>query len=83
MIRRWKVTDLLGWASVLLLLGGFVAVNFEWLTVRQPAYHIINIVGALGIITTSTVKRDYEPVVLNLFYGLIAVIALTRLFFLP
>jgi hypothetical protein len=45
---------------------------------RGGAYQLLNLTGALGILVISIVKKIRQTIILNIFWGAIAVIALAR-----
>ena len=42
-------------------------------------YQLLNLTGALGIIAETLGKKDMQPVVLNIVWGLVALVTLIRL----
>lgn len=76
---RKIIIDLLGWYGVLAILMAFALNNFEVLTARDVVYQLLNLTGAIGIIVSSLAKKDFQPVILNCVWLLIAVIALIKI----
>lgn len=78
MIRK-KVTNVLGWTGVILILAAYILNTFHVLDAGSLWYHLLNVAGALGIVIETSAKKDWEPAVLNIVWGIVALIALLRL----
>jgi hypothetical protein len=76
---RHPILDACGWAGVTLVLIGYCLISFQIISVTHPAYQTLNIIGALGIITEAWTKKDYPPMLLNIVYMAIAIVALVRI----
>ncbi len=76
-----KKKDLAGWIGVLLILTAFILATFGVINATDIAYGILNFIGALGIITSSFVKRDFQPVILNIVWLIVATIGIIRSLF--
>ena len=80
MVRRTKITEFLGWFGVILILLAYFLVSFGFVLAESLFYPLLNLVGSFFIIMETLSKKDYQPVVLNIVWLLIAVIAIVRLF---
>lgn len=74
-----KVSELAGWYGVTAILVAYTLVSFEVLETDTLLYQLLNLTGALGIIITSLTKKDTQPVVLNVVWACVALIAITRM----
>lgn len=70
--------DIIGWIGVALVVGAFLAISLGWLQSEDLAYGALNAFGALAIIASSYIKRDFQPVVLNVVWLLIAIFGIFR-----
>jgi len=70
--------DFLGWAGVLLILAAFILTTFSIINPETLIYGVLNFAGALGIIISSYAKKDFQPVLLNIVWLLIAMIGIVR-----
>ncbi|MBI5355364.1 MAG: hypothetical protein HZB68_02810 [Candidatus Aenigmarchaeota archaeon] len=68
-----------GWYGVIALLMAYGLVSFSLIQSNSVVYHLLNFTGALGIIAISLKRKNYQPVALNVIWGVIALIALARL----
>lgn len=73
-----KQNDILGWVGVLLILLAFILITLGLINAEDIAYGILNFVGALGIILSSYSKKDFQPVILNAVWLLVAAIGIVR-----
>jgi paired small multidrug resistance pump len=73
-----KQKDIIGWVGVLLILVAFALTTFGIINAKDAAYGILNFVGALGIVISSYAKKDFQPVILNVVWLLIAAVGIIR-----
>ncbi|MEX0668505.1 MAG: hypothetical protein WD061_02090 [Candidatus Saccharimonadales bacterium] len=80
--NKYIVTEVFGWYGASAIILAYALVSFELVTAGSWIYQLLNLTGALGIITTSLTKKDYQPAVLNIFWLIIAAAAITRIILL-
>lgn len=68
----------MGWYGVIAILTAYVLISFSIADAESLLYQILNLSGALGIILETYSKRDLQPLVINIFWLLIALIAMLR-----
>lgn len=73
-----KATQLIGWYGVLAIVVAYALLNFSIIDSKSLVYLFLNITGSIGIIIEAKSKKDHQPLVLNIFWLLIAIIALMR-----
>jgi hypothetical protein len=73
-----KQKDIIGWVGVLLILTAFILTTFGIINATNTAYGILNFSGALGIIISSYAKKDFQPVMLNVVWFLVAIVGIIR-----
>ncbi len=71
------VVEIAGWVGVVAIVCAYALVSYGFISPDQLAYQLMNLLGATGIIINSWSKRDYQPVVLNVVW---LVVALTAIF---
>lgn len=76
---KHKVENVLGWYGVLAILVAYALVNLNYVSVRSFGFEILNLTGAIGIIIEAINKKDIQPVMLNIIWAAIALIALLHL----
>jgi len=74
-----KAIQIIGWYGVGTILTAFALVSFEVVAPRSLTFQILNATGALGILVEALAKMDYQPVVLNLIWIIIATVIIARI----
>ena len=78
-ISTFKHTlDIIGWIGVAMVVGAFFALTIGVLAADSIIYAGLNAFGALAIIGSSYIKRDFQPVFLNIVWLLIAIFGIFR-----
>lgn len=75
------LAEIVGWYGTAAILGAYALNSFGVISASSAAYQLLNLTGALGIIAISLRKNVMQSVVLNVIWGVIALVALARLFF--
>ena len=73
-----KQKDIIGWIGVLLILVAFTLTTFGVINAKDIAYGLLNFAGALGIVISSYAKKDFQPVILNAVWLLVAIVGIIR-----
>ena len=76
--KRNLPAELAGWYGTAAIVLAYVLVSFNLVPAGGGAYQLLNLTGALGIITISVAKKVRQTIVLNLVWAAIAVIALAK-----
>lgn len=76
---KQKLLQLFGWLGMILILGAYFLVSFDFLSADSIWYQGMNIVGSIGIVFETLSKKDYQPAVLNIAWILIAIISLMKI----
>lgn len=74
-----KNVELFSWYGVAAILSAYALLNFHVLSVNSLSYQLLNITGGLGILIDAWASRNYQPVVLNVVWIVIALIAMVRI----
>jgi cell division protein FtsW (lipid II flippase) len=70
--------EVIGWLGTITILLAYFLVSTKRLVVDDKRYHLLNAVGATGIIINSAVHGAIPPTVLNIVWLLIAVYGLIK-----
>lgn len=73
MSTLWEV---IGWVCTVLLVGAYALVATRRLDARSPTYHVLNLIGAIGLAAYSLYKVAWPQFALNLFWGAVAMIGI-------
>ena len=74
-----KLFETIGWVGMAMILTAYALANFHILSVDSITYQLLNIIGSLGIILVSYLRRNYQPMVLNIVWIIIGLISLGKL----
>jgi hypothetical protein len=74
-----KIIEIYGWLGTISIIGAYALVSFSFIESSSLVYQVLNLFGALGIVFSSYMKKNMQPVILNIFWGLIALIAIVNL----
>lgn len=75
------VAQVLGWYGALAIITGFLCISFSLLKADSLAYQLLNLSGALGLMVLGIDKHIRQSVVVNVFWIMIASIALFNIVF--
>lgn len=68
--------QIIGWLGVVLILGSYTALTFGLTSAASAWYQLTNLLGAIGIIIETAIRRDPQPMVLNIIWAIVALIGL-------
>ena len=74
------INEIIGWYGISAILIAYSLINLNFLTINNLSYILLNLTGSIGILYNSYKKKDYQPVILNIIWAIIALITLARLF---
>lgn len=82
-IREWfrslnVIEEVAGWMGILAILLAYIGSNLSFIPIDSLLYTLLNLFGAITIIIHSWHKKDFQPVVLNLVWALVAIFALLK-----
>lgn len=78
-MNKSKLIEILGWYGTLAIVLAYALVSFDYILADSLFYQILNLSGGLGIIMVSYQKKVYQPIVLNLIWGIIALGAIIKI----
>ena len=70
--------EVFGWYGVIAILTAYAGANLGWMEIHSLPYQLLNITGGLGILIDAYQQKNYQPVVLNLIWIIIAIVAIMR-----
>ncbi|MBI4691914.1 MAG: hypothetical protein HY773_00490 [Candidatus Terrybacteria bacterium] len=74
-----KITEILGWYGVVAIVAAYIMVTFSFIKPTDLLYLILNGTGAVGIVADAFNDKNYQPVVLNLIWAVVAIVAIIKL----
>jgi hypothetical protein len=63
--------SLAGWAGTLSYLAAYFLLSINKLKANQAIYHVLNIVGAVGLTYNALVLKDYPNIIVNVCWAII------------
>ena len=81
MVKVIRLSEVLGWYGVVAVIAAYSLNAFNIINPHQLSYLLLNLTGSLGIMWDAWNQKNYQPVVLNVVWGLIALIGLIQLIF--
>jgi hypothetical protein len=77
MVRK-TMSSILGWYGVAAIITAYAMLTFGIFDAGNLWYQVMNLTGAIGIIVDAVADKNTQPVVLNIFWVLIAVWAIIQ-----
>ena len=74
-----NLSDLLGWLGTLSYIIAYLLLSLGKLKAEQKTYHLLNILGALGLIVNAVHLDDYPNIIVNIVWFAIGCMALTSI----
>ncbi len=74
------IAEVAGWYGALALIAAYALVSFSVIAGDGVTFQLLNLTGAMGIIVIASYKKVRQSVVLNIFWGIVALVALVRIF---
>lgn len=71
-----SVSSLVGWLGTGFYLLAYLLVSFDKVKANKPTYHVLNVLGAAGLIIHALYMDDGPNLICNLAWLAIAVIAI-------
>jgi len=75
-----RFLELFGWYGTIAIIGAYAMTSFTIISPQSIIYQILNITGAIGIVSISLAKKTYQPAVLNTIWALVGVMVLLKIF---
>ncbi|UAY55341.1 CBU_0592 family membrane protein [Arachidicoccus terrestris] len=71
-----NLIKLSGWLGVMFYLVAYLLLVIKKLRSERPLYHILNILGAIGLLINAWLLDDYPNLAVNIVWAFIAVYAI-------
>ncbi len=76
---RNKITEILGWYGVIAVVGAYALLSLNVLESNSLLFQGLNLTGAIGIMVDALDDKNMQPVVLNIIWGIIALVAIVKI----
>lgn len=77
-LPRHNGIELFGWVASFTYLFGYSLISFGVLDVNSPIYHVSFLIGSVGLALVTYRHRAFQSFTVNVFFGVLALIALVR-----
>jgi hypothetical protein len=71
-----SISLVLGWIGSFSYVLAYLLLTLNKLKSDQRLYHVLNIVGAVGLTVNAIFFQDFPNVIVNVFWGMIALMAI-------
>lgn len=78
-MKKNTIINILGWYGVAAILSAYILLNLNVVSSQSMSYQLLNVTGAICIAYDSFKDKDYQPVVLNIIWAIVAVIAIVKI----
>ncbi len=79
-IKKSSITsifvEMVGWYGALAIIVAYALLQFGLFRVDNLLYQLLNLTGSIGIIVDTIRKKDYQPMVLNFIWLIVAAVAI-------
>lgn len=79
MSKRALFAEIAGWYGAIAILVAYTLVSFKIIPGDGLLFQLLNLTGALGILTISIYKKVKQSIVLNIFWGTVAIVAIVTI----
>lgn len=76
-MRKEQILNIIGWIGTAMVLAGYGLYTFGIIP-DVMVYHYLNLIGSVGVIAISSYRHAWQPVVINSFMALFALVAIIR-----
>lgn len=80
-LPKSKLAEAFGWFASAVLLLGYGLLSFGVISGESPIYHGMFLVGSIGLAIVTYRHRAFQSFTVNVFFGLLALVALIRAFY--
>jgi hypothetical protein len=77
-LPKSNVAEIFGWFASFMILSAYALLSFGILTANSPIYHGIFLVGSTGLAVVTYRHRAFQSLTVNVFFGILAIIAIIR-----
>lgn len=78
--RSHKSAEVAGWYGMSAILVAYALTSFGIIDSQGLWFQLLNLTGGLGLIIIAWAKGVMQSVILNVFWAVIAIVAIARLF---
>jgi hypothetical protein len=76
-----QIIEIFGWYGTFAIIGAYALASFSILKSDGFIYQLLNVTGALGLMTIAYYKKVFQSVVLNIIWLIIGIVAIVKIIF--
>lgn len=73
-----KLAEAFGWFASIVMLSGYALLSFGIINGESAIYHGMFLVGSIGLAVVTYRHRAFQSFTVNVFFGVLALVALIR-----
>jgi hypothetical protein len=73
-----KIAEMFGWLASIIILTAYGLLSFGIVNGESPIYHGMFLIGSIGLAVITYRHRAFQSFTVNIFFGLLAFVALIR-----
>lgn len=77
-LPRHNGVEIFGWIASFTMLSGYALISLGVLDANSPIYHGAFLIGSIGLAMVTYRHRAFQSFTVNVFFGLLALVALIR-----
>lgn len=81
MSNKQLAAEIAGWYGASAILAAYALVSFGVIVGEGLIFQLLNLTGAIGVITISIYKRVSQSIFLNVVWTIVAIIAIANILF--
>ena len=78
-MKNSRLVEIFGWYGTVAIILAYALTSYSVVQPNSVAYQLLNLTGATGVVFASWKRKAYQPVTINIFWAVIALIAIIRL----
>ncbi len=80
-LPRNQFAEIYGWLGSMLILSGYALLTLGLINGNSPMYHLMFLIGSLGLAIVTYRHRAYQSFIVNVFFSLLALVAIIRILY--
>lgn len=73
-----NLAEAFGWFASIVMLGGYALLSFGVISGESAIYHGMFLIGSIGLAVITYRHRAFQSFTVNVFFGVLALVALIR-----
>jgi len=70
---------ILGWLGMVFFILAYFLLSIKKLNSNSKLYHLLNLLGSIGIVISTLYTKSWPAMTLNIFWGIIAIFSIYKI----